>query len=455
MTETTYDVRIWKTEIREGKKGTGYYVRWRVAKKSFRRPFATRALATSFRAKLISAARDGIAFHISAGLPVTMLRDQEQRNWFDFACDYVDMKWPTSSPKHRKGIADSLVPITMAMLTKGPQANKQNDVRKALRESFNKNTRSQDEPSRNDSPMKWVRSNCRDVSDLNNPDTIRAVLNQLETNLDGTKAAANTVRLRRTILLNCLDFAVEKKLLSQNPARGVQTRKTKNTLGQVDRRSVPNPTQARSLLQAVSEDRPYLTAFFALMYFAALRPEEVNTVRKQDLSLPESGWGELHLEQASPEVGTAWTDSGVHGERRSLKHRADGASRTVPCPPELTEHLVHHIETYGTANDGRLFRSRRTGRGVSSSVYGRAWANARSAALPSDAATNPMLAKRPYDLRHAAVSTWLNAGVEPTRVAAWAGHSVSVLLRVYAKCLDGGEEVARRRVQQALDAHDG
>lgn len=42
-------------------------------------------------------------------------------------------------------------------------------------------------------------------------------------------------------------------------------------------------------------------------------------------------------------------------------------------------------------------------------------------------------AGRPHDLRHAAVSTWLN-GVEATRVAEWAGHSVHVLLRVYAKC---------------------
>lgn len=52
--------------------------------------------------------------------------------------------------------------------------------------------------------------------------------------------------------------------------------------------------------------------------------------------------------------------------------------------------------------------------------------------------------------RHAAVSTWLNGGVEPTRVAKWAAHSLSVLLRVYAKCRDGGERTARDRVAKAL-----
>lgn len=56
----------------------------------------------------------------------------------------------------------------------------------------------------------------------------------------------------------------------------------------------------------------------------------------------------------------------------------------------------------------------------------------------------------PYSLHHACVSTWLNAGVPPTQVAAWAGHSVEVLLRVYAKCIVGQDELARRRIEEAI-----
>jgi hypothetical protein len=40
------------------------------------------------------------------------------------------------------------------------------------------------------------------------------------------------------------------------------------------------------------------------------------------------------------------------------------------------------------------------------------------------------------------MSTWL--------VAAWAGHSVAVLLAIYAKCLAGQEDAARRRIAVAL-----
>jgi hypothetical protein len=34
--------------------------------------------------------------------------------------------------------------------------------------------------------------------------------------------------------------------------------------------------------------------------------------------------------------------------------------------------------------------------------------------------------------------------------AEWAGHSVEVLLKVYAKTIDGQEEAARQRVMDAL-----
>lgn len=47
-------------------------------------------------------------------------------------------------------------------------------------------------------------------------------------------------------------------------------------------------------------------------------------------------------------------------------------------------------------------------------------------------------------------SGWLNSGVPPTQVAEWAEHSVDVLLRIYAKCIDGQREIAKRRIAEAL-----
>jgi len=121
----------------------------------------------------------------------------------------------------------------------------------------------------------------------------------------------------------------------------------------------------------------------------------------------------------------------------------------VPIPPELVNILQAHIASFGTSGDGRIFSSER-GRVIASTAISDVWAEARRIALTPEQVVSP-LAGRPYDLRHAAVSLWLNAGVSPQEVAERAGHSVEVLLRVYAKCLDDGEQLANNRIQTALN----
>jgi integrase len=198
------------------------------------------------------------------------------------------------------------------------------------------------------------------------------------------------------------------------------------------------------------------------MYYAGLRPEEAVNLRRDDVTLPSriwntetrqwardpDAWGELHFHGASPDAGTEWTDDGRHREERQLKHRADGESRTVPVCPELVTLLRAHLEEFGTDDDGRLFQGVRGGE-LPYITYRRAWDKARRTALSSEQYDSP-LARRVYDLRHACLSTWLNGGVYPTQVAEWAGQGVDVLLRIYAKCLVGQDELAKRRIIEAL-----
>ncbi|GAA2332240.1 hypothetical protein [Dactylosporangium salmoneum] len=109
----------------------------------------------------------------------------------------------------------------------------------------------------------------------------------------------------------------------------------------------------------------------------------------------------------------------------------------------------------GHAPDGRLFFVPGHGdKPVSKWTYNNAWRRTRKAVLTPAQLRTP-LAARPCDLRHAIVSLWLNAGVPATQVAEWAGHSVHVLLRVYAKFIEGQEGIARRRIGDALGVdHD-
>ena len=84
---------------------------------------------------------------------------------------------------------------------------------------------------------------------------------------------------------------------------------------------------------------------------------------------------------------------------------------SVPIPPEPITIVREHIEEFGTAADGRLSR---TATGDMIYDHTSAWAAARTLALTLEQVASP-LAARPYDLRHAAVSLWLNDGSRPRR----------------------------------------
>jgi integrase len=450
--ETTYDVRLWKTEVYTGVRGTSYRVRWVVAGRQLKEVFATAAAAESFRSKLVTAQREGQAFDVESGRPVSMLRRRAPKvGWYEFACAYVDMKWPGASPKHRKSIAESLITVTPTMLDESMSAADAKALRSVLLNwGFTSRRGSDAQPAWVTERLDWAARHSRPVSDLSRPETARAALEAVATKLDGGRAAGRTVTLKRANVSNALNYAVELGLLGANPLRRISWKPPKSSQV-VDRRSVANPDQARALLEAVRvtpRSGALLYAFFACLYYSGLRPEEAVNVRRSWLDLPAEGWGWIILERAAPEVDKHWSDEGATRVERQLKHRATGESRRVPCPPELTRILHDHLKRFGTDSDGRLFRGER-GDPLAGVTYVRLWDRARKRALDPEQYASP-LARRPYDLRHAAVSTWLNGGVAPTQVAEWAGHSVEVLLRTYAKCLDGQETIALSRIDAAL-----
>jgi len=143
-----------------------------------------------------------------------------------------------------------------------------------------------------------------------------------------------------------------------------------------------------------------------------------------------------------------WTDTGDRHENRGLKNRPGRAIRIVPIPDELVTILRAHLARYGHAPDGRLFRSENGGV-LYPSAYRYVWQQARPLALTPAQVVSP-LARRPYDLRHGGVWLRLNAGVPATQVAEWAGHSVEVLLTIYAKCIEGRDRVWFERIDEAL-----
>ncbi|MDG4790019.1 integrase [Micromonospora sp. WMMD1102] len=457
----SHSVRIWDLRPNSGKRRTTYTVRWVVAGKENQRTFASRNLAHAFRAKLLNYIQRGAAFDKATGLPAPMLREAQRRPWYQHACQYTDMKWPSAAPKSRTGIAESLATVTPALLATDRGRPPAEDIRRALYGwAFIPPRRKSGQPPADlVSTLRWLERNTIALTDLEDrtrgPELVRRALDTLAVRLDGQAASAKTIARKRAILYNALEYAVELGLLTDNPMGRVAWKAPKATES-VDRRVVVDRRRARTLLTAVAVQpgvASRIVAMFALMYYAALRPSEALDFREENIAeLPSNGWGELLLGNSSPRTGTAWTDSGLSRERRGLKHRAADDTRPVPAHPELVEILHCHLDHFGTASDGRLFVGPRGG-SIGDSTYLGVWHRARAYALTPAEYRSP-LARVPYDLRHAAVSTWLNAGVPATQVAEWAGHSVAVLLRVYAKCIVGQDRAARRRIEEAMTSDD-
>jgi integrase len=461
----TYDVRIWKTSVYRGKKVTTYTVRWVTGNVSpWNEPFRTSAQAESFRSALMSAAKTGEAFRLDTGRPVSWGRQESSMSWYDFCVAYVDMKWKHSAAKRRATIAWALVTVMPPMLATAKGAPEPKKMRRALRQwGFNTAHRAE-APADAESILKWLSRNTRPVSALAEPDVMRSVLDTAGTLLNGKPAAAWTAQGNRAIVANALEYAVERKLLGANPIKTVKWKPPIATQ-EIDRRCVVNPMQARRLLASVqrqSPSGPRLVAFFAVLYYAGLRPEEAVILSRDNLTLPplvrneETGewrepadnWGMLRFCSAAPEAGAEWTDDGQIRDHRHLKSRPVGEWRRVPTPPPLTRLLRAHLRDFGGARGGRIFAGVQ-GRELASITYRRAWTKARLDTLTAAEAESP-LAGRVYDLRHACVSTWLNGGIPPAQVAEWAGHSVAILLKIYAKCLDGQDDIAKRRIEDAL-----
>ena len=453
---TSYQVKFWDIrKISDTARGR-YRVRWATGGREHCKSFATKALADAFLTTLKDAARDGTPFDPATGLPTSPRPAvPADLTWYEHARGYAQMKWPGLAAKSRRATAEALTTITVALTEQHRTFPDPAVARRALfGYAFNAARTGRPVPGEITGALAWIATASLPVAALEEPATVRAALNACARRLDGKPAAATTTRRKRAVFANALGYAIELRLLPANPLDRIQW-KAPAVAETVDRRSVANPAQAQALLKAVRAQGPrgeHMEAFFGCLYYAALRPAEAVALREADCVLPARGWGRIDLASSAPRAGTEWTDDGASREERGLKHRAATETRSIPIPPVLVRMLGAHIARYGTGPRGRLFRTARGGP-LNDTGYGEVWQRARPKALTPVQQASP-LARRPYDLRHAAVSLWLNAGVPATEVARRAGHGVAVLLKVYANCIDGQAGPANQRISDALDEPD-
>ena len=456
---STYQVSIWALRHLKGRRRP-HGVRWRTADKEHSEWYATKALADSFRTDLVQAQRRGEEFDVQTGLPRSIRTTRNAKTLLELAIAFVDWQWTKAPPNTRRATVVNLAAILPLFTQRVDNPPMPARLQHLL------STRVLPPPQRalgldtaDSAALSWLRRASRPVADLFDDLTARELLQAIGTTVTGRVVTSSTWDKRRAVLNRTLQFAVEAGLLDRNPVSG-RSLPTGRVVEAVDPWAVVNPQQAQQLLAAVTyvggrrrcdRDRGRrLYAFFCCLYYGGLRPGEALALRRTDCKLPDTGWGELLLPRSLPGVsGRYYLDSPSGLQVRPLKRRRVEDVRPVPIPPTLVHILQEHISEFGTARDGRLFPAQQTGQGVPAAVYTRIWTQARAIGLDPTQQASP-LAKRPYDLRHAALSTWLNAGVPPAEVAERAGHSIKVLLTVYAKCLHGQRDTFNAHIERAL-----
>jgi integrase len=358
----SYDVRFWDIKKLAGNGSGGRFrVRWAVDGREHCKSFQSKTLADGFLAGLKEAARDRRPFSPRTGLPDVGTAGGELVTWYEHARAYAEAKWAALAPVSRRSAAEALVTVTIALTAKERGAPEPRVLRQALFGwAFNPATRDQVPPPEIAAALDWAGHASLPVAELEDTAVVRLALAACARTLTGKPAAGSTQRRKRSVFYNALGYAVEQGHLPANPVDRIQWT-TPAVAASVDRRVVVSPAQARALLAAVralSGRGQHLEAFYACLYYAALRPSEAVMLRDTDLHLPKEAWGRIDLAASASRAGRSWTDHGTARQERGLKHRAACETRTIPIPPELVTLLRAHIRRYGTTPDGRIFPDR-------------------------------------------------------------------------------------------------
>jgi integrase len=392
------------------------------------------------RSQLQVAVIDGERFDTQTGLPASW-SPVDGVSWWAWSREWLALKWPQWSGHSRRSAVESLVAMAPHMIM--PRAGRPpDDLGAWLRDVGYR-------PGASD--HRWLGRWSVPLADIDAA-LLERVLTAATTKRDGTNMAAAVVRRRRTTLGAVLRSAVRRGLIDANPLDQVEWRAPERDMA-VDVATVPSLADVVEIvdhLAGLSAGGARYAALYASVGMAGLRPSEAIGLKGSDLDLPTDGWGLARLRGAMTSPGRRYSAGGEVHEVKGLKQRPRDATRDVPLPPQLVDRLRFHIARW-PSDDSFVFTNG-AGRPATAANYGPVWTRARREVWPAD---HPLASTTVYDLRHAAATMMLRAGVPPAEVARRLGHSVDILMRVYAGVLTDERERSNAMIEAEIERQLG
>ena len=235
------------------------------------------------------------------------------------------------------------------------------------------------------------------------------------------------VRRAKAVLQSCLSRAVEAGLIQGNPAQSVRPPR----IEQQARVQAIGPGDIERLRAALN---PRDAALVSVLAYAGLRPGEALALRWSDI-----GAATVLVERANDDGQVKRTKTG----------RARSARLMAPVRADLR---AWRLASGRPGDDALVFP--KPGGGA---WREHDWRNWRRTKFQPAARALGLDIRRPYDLRHAAVSLALHEGRSVVEVAAWLGHSPAMALSTYAHVVEelrGSPQIdAEEAIRQARAQH--
>ena len=433
MSRRRSEVSVRSTQVREDGRPKPYIVRWTVDGREFSKGFTHSKLAQSFSARLITASETPTErWNPKTGEPYSW-HATSQIDVATFCRSYVAREWRTYEPSSAASLIEALSALIEAASIEHAKPFDPS-WRPALRAWLRPNSEVVTPP-----PLTtWITQSSIEIDDLDKPTLLR-IDEALRRGVGGSTLAKRTQSRRVGVAKRCLERAVTEQLITElkwpKPDKGELKRKVNVAPKVLD--LVPAPNEIPLILDAIysphqAEATLMYRAMAAVGFYAGLRPGETIALTAADVTLPETGWGEISVTKAW--VGTKDDGDDPIGQTKTTDHRK------VPIPPQLVAELRGWL-TAAEIVGGPLFRTR-GGKRPTQSNWGRVLRRATK-----KAGTIPVTS---YGLRHTCASYMSAAGVPIAEAAARLGHSTETMLRYYVDRIAGHADLANRQIEDFL-----
>lgn len=268
------------------------------------------------------------------------------------------------------------------------------------------------------------------------------------TALDGSSRVLVPTSLARTraVVRAVFTAARKRRLLDWDPWDAVEWSMNADE-DQIDPDLVPDQAQVLDLAEACGAHEGRYECFVLVQGFGGLRPGEAREVRRRDFDL-DSVPATVTVRGSHSDVPERFFSDG-ETRRRPLKGRGGKARRTIPIPADLVPRFRSHLEDHVVKRPDSLMFTTPSGKRIHPSNFNRdVWAPAREQVFEEG---SPLRGLRRHDLRHAAITSWLNAGVTLKTAQSWSGHrTASVLLNTYLGVMRDDLATSVARTETAL-----